>query len=68
MGWGSGVAVNDSVVADVAWIPFLWLWYSLEAVAPIRLPAWEFPSATGAALKRNSKQKNKSDSQMKYSC
>ena len=36
----------------------LWLWYRLEATAPIRPLGWEPPYATGAALKRQ-KNKNK---------
>ena len=35
----------------------LWLWYRLAAVALIRSLAWEFPYATGLALK--SKQTDK---------
>ena len=30
----------------------LWLWYSLAAIAPIQLLAWEPPYAVGVALKR----------------
>ena len=31
----------------------------LAAVAPIRLPAWEHPYATGGALKKKKKKKNR---------
>ena len=33
----------------------LWLWYRLAAAAPVLPLAWEFPYATGAALKRKKK-------------
>ena len=33
----------------------LWLWYSLAATALIQLLAWEFPYATGTAVKRKRK-------------
>jgi len=35
----------------------LWLWCRLAAAAPIQPPAWEFPYATGVALKRTKEQK-----------
>ena len=34
----------------------LWLWYRLEAVAPIWPLAWELPSAVGAPLKKGKKK------------
>ena len=38
----------------------LWLWCRLAAAAPIRPLAWEFPYATGVALKgKKIKNKNK---------
>ena len=37
----------------------LWLWCWPAAVAPIRPLAWEFPYATGAALKRQKRPKKK---------
>ena len=38
----------------------LWLWCGLAATAPIQPLAWEFPYATGEALKRKTnKQTNK---------
>ena len=43
-------------------LALLWLWCRPVAIAPIQLLAWEPPYATGAALKRqtkNKKQKNK---------
>ena len=56
---GSSVAVSCGVDhrcgSDLTW---LWLWRRLAAVAPIQSPAWEFPQATGVALKTN-KQTNK---------
>ena len=36
----------------------LWLWRRPAAIAPIGPLAWEHPSATGAALKRQQQQKN----------
>ena len=33
----------------------LWLWYRLEATAPIRPLFWELPYATGVALKSEKK-------------
>ena len=35
----------------------LWLWHRLAATAPIRPLGWEPPYATGAALKRQKKEK-----------
>ena len=35
----------------------LWLWHRPVATAPIKPLAWEFPYATGAALKRPKKKK-----------
>ena len=35
----------------------LWLWSRLAAEALIQLLAWEFPYATGAALKRKKRKK-----------
>ena len=35
----------------------LWLWCGLAATAPIQPLAWEFPYATGQALKRQKKKK-----------
>ena len=37
----------------------LWLWCRLAAVAPIQALAWEPPCATGAALKKTHKQKER---------
>ena len=36
----------------------LWLWRRLAATAPIIPLAWELPYATGAALKKDKRQKN----------
>ena len=36
----------------------LWLWCRPVAAAPIRPLAWEPPHASGAALKRQTKEKN----------
>ena len=46
-------------------LPLLWLWCRPAAAAPIETLAWELPCATGAALKRKNKtkQKPKSDPQ-----
>ena len=43
-----GVGRRHSLDLVLMW---LWLWLWLEAVALIRLLAWEPPYATGAALK-----------------
>ena len=37
----------------------LWLWCRLAAAAPIRPLAWEFPHATGTALKQKKNKKEK---------
>ena len=37
----------------------LWLWCRPTATAPIRPLAWEYPYATGVALKRQKKKKIK---------
>ena len=37
----------------------LWLWYRPVAAAPIRPVAWESPSATGTALKKQIIKKKK---------
>ena len=37
----------------------LWLWHRLVATASIRLLAWESPYATGAAQKRQQRQKKR---------
>ena len=36
-----------------------WLWYRSVAAAPIQPLAWEFPHASGAALKKQKSQKKK---------
>ena len=46
---GFGQRVEDPVL--------LWLWCRSVATAPIRPLAWEPPYATGAALKRQKKEK-----------
>ena len=47
-------------VTDVAQIPAqLWLWRRPAAAAPIQYLAWELPYATGVALKRNEKKKER---------
>ena len=46
----------------------LWLWYRLAAVVWIRPLAWEPPYATGAALKRQQRKKDKRDSQTNIQC
>ena len=39
------------------WDPtLLWLWHRPTAVAPIQPLAWEFPYATGVALKKKKKK------------
>ena len=43
-------------------LALLWLWRRLAAAAPIGPLAWEFPYASGAALKR---QKNKREKERK---
>ena len=54
MGWGSGVAVSCGMGLRHGSDPaLLSLWCRPAAVAPIRPLAWEFPYATGMALKRN---------------
>ena len=40
-------------------LALLWLWHRPEATAPIQPLAWEPPSATDVALKRQKKLKNK---------
>ena len=37
----------------------LWLWYRLEAVAPIQHLAWEAPYASGVALKSKTNKQTK---------
>ena len=37
----------------------LWLWYRPADVAPVLPLAWELPYATGAALKKKKKSKEK---------
>ena len=39
----------------------LWLWHRTAAAAPTGPVAWEPPYATGAALKRKKKKKDKKD-------
>ena len=39
----------------------LWLWCRLAAVALIGPLAWEFPYATGAAIKSKKKKKKKAE-------
>ena len=38
-------------------LAFLWLWFRPAAVAPIRPLSWEFPYASGVALKKPKKKK-----------
>ena len=50
---------EGSIPGLAQWIKdlaLLWLWCRLAAIAPIRPPAWEFPYATGVALKKSKKQ------------
>ena len=45
-------------VTDMAWIPCgLWLWCRPATTAPIQPPAWAFPCAAGAALKKKIRKK-----------
>ena len=46
--------VGDRRSSDLA---LLWLWYRPVAIALIRPLAWELPHATGAALRRQKKDK-----------
>ena len=50
-----GIAVNCSV-GHKHGSDSVWLWRSLAAAAVIRPLAWELPSATGVALKRQTKK------------
>ena len=54
---GLAQCINDLVL--------LWLWCRLPAAALIRPPVWALPYASGAALKRKTKQiqKNKTTQQ-----
>ena len=52
MSWGCGVGHRRGLDPML-----LWLWYRLEAVAPIRPLALETPYATGTALKSKKKKK-----------
>ena len=57
MGQGSGVVVSCGVgLRHVSDPTLLWLWCRLAAVALIRPLAWEFPYATGSALKSKTKK------------
>ena len=58
MGQGSSVAVSFGVGHRGSSDPvLLWLWPRLPATAPIQPLAWEIPYATGAALKRQKKER-----------
>ena len=58
MGGGSGIAVSCGVGRRCGLGPvLLWLWYRLEATAPVGPLALELPYATGVALKRQKKKK-----------
>ena len=60
MGWGSNIAVSCGIGHRRGLDPvLLWLWLWPAAVALIRPLAWEFPDATGVALKRKKKKKAK---------
>ena len=64
--WVKDVALLQAValVADVD--PALpWLWCGPAAAAPILPLAWEFPNATGAALKRKIKNLHQTTGHMK---
>ena len=60
MGWGSSVAVSSSVGCrcDLDLV-LLWLWHRLGAAALIGPLAWEPPYATGEALKRQKKKRQR---------
>jgi len=58
VGWGSSVALSCGVGHRCHSDPaLLWLWCRLAAAAPTQPLAWEFPYATGAALKSKKKKK-----------
>ena len=57
----SGVAGGCGVGHRHSWdLVLLWLWLWSAAVAPVRFLAWEFPYASGVALKtKQNKKQNK---------
>ena len=58
---GGGVASSYGIGLGLGLDPTLpWLWRKLAGAAPIQPLAWEAPYATGAALKRQKRQKKKS--------
>ena len=65
---GSGIAVSCGVGRRCSLDPvLLWLWCRPAATAPIRPLAWEPPSASGEALKKQIKKKRKKEKKKKYS-
>ena len=54
--------VMDSIPGLAQWVKdptLLWLWHRPAATAPIRALAWEPPYATGVALEKAKKKKDK---------
>ena len=45
----------------------MWLWCRPAATAPIQLLAWELPDSTGAALKKDKKEKKREKEKRKIS-
>ena len=60
MGYRSGVAANcDISHRGCSDLVLLWLWCRPAAVALIEPLAWEFPYASGTALKRKKKKRER---------
>ena len=57
--WVKDLALPGHIHKGGSVLALLWLWCRLAAVALIQPLAWEFPYATGVALKRKKKKKNK---------